>query len=163
VTVPSAGDRLPECPAVPLVNAEELTDFMRAAFPGQELTWEIGDVTDEGLVVRCPVRSEQSRPGGTLSGPALMSFADGAAYVTVLARIGLQALAVTTNLNINFLRRPKLETVRVDTHLLRIGRTSAVVETTLFTDGEHDPIAHAVVTYSLALVNRGAVPDGETT
>jgi uncharacterized protein (TIGR00369 family) len=129
---------------------------MAAAFPGNPLTWTIDDVTDDGCRVTCPVADHQSRPGGTLSGPALMGFADGAAYVAVLGRIGLEALAVTTNLNINFLRRPPLATVRVDAHLLKIGRTMAVVETTLFTDGDPEPIAHAVVTYSLALTSLGA-------
>lgn len=127
---------------------------MNQAFPGGNLSWTIDDVTDDGCVVTCPVGPHQSRPGGTLSGPALMGFADGAAYVAILARIGLEALAVTTNLNINFLRRPPLEDVRVEAHLLKVGRTLAVVETTMFTRGDPDPIAHAVVTYSLALVNR---------
>ncbi len=126
---------------------------MTAAFPHTELSWTIDDVTDDGCTVTCPVATHQARPGGTLSGPALMSFADGAAYVAVLSRIGPEALAVTTNLNINFLRRPPLETVRVDAHLLKVGRTMAVVETTLFTAGDPEPIAHAVVTYSLALTS----------
>jgi len=142
------------CRLVPAVSAAELEAFMNQAFPGSDLSWTIEDVSDDGCVVTCPVSEHQSRPGGTLSGPALMGFADGAAYVAVLARIGLEALAVTTNLNINFLRRPPMETVRVQAHLLKVGRTMAVVETTLFTAGDPDPIAHAVVTYSLALINR---------
>ena len=135
------------------MTAAELEQFMNDAFPHTELSWTIEDVTDDGCVVTCPVATHQSRPGGTLSGPALMGFADGAAYVAVLGRIGLEALAVTTNLNINFLRRPPLETVRVEAHLLKVGRTMAVVETTLFTAGDPKPIAHAVVTYSLALTS----------
>lgn len=136
------------------MTAAELENFMSQAFPGSDLSWSIEDVTDDGCVVTCPVSAHQSRPGGTLSGPTLMGFADGAAYVAILARIGLEALAVTTNLNINFLRRPPLDTVRVEAHLLKVGRTMAVVETTLFTLGDPAPIAHAVVTYSLALINR---------
>ena len=142
---------------MPAVTASELEAFMNDAFPNP-LSWTISEVTDDGCVVTCPVSATQSRPGGTLSGPALMGFADGAAYVAILGRIGLHALAVTTNLNINFLRRPPLETVRVEAHLLKVGRTMAVVEATLFTDGDPDPIAHAVITYSLALIDREPAP-----
>lgn len=133
--------------------------FMRSAFHGDDFPWTIDEVRSDGCVITCPVNEWQSRPGGTVSGPALMGFADGAAYVAILGAIGPAALAVTTNLNINFLRRPKMAPVRVEADVLKLGRTLGVVETTLFTVGDDRPIAHATITYSMALLDRGGPTD----
>ena len=59
-------------------------------------------------ISRCaaPIDEEHLRPGGTISGPTMMELADFAMYVAVFSAVGPQPLAVTTNLNINFLRKP---------------------------------------------------------
>jgi acyl-coenzyme A thioesterase PaaI-like protein len=79
-----------------------------------------------------------------------MTVADVAMYVAVLGAIGIVPLAVTTNLNINFLRRPAADQ-RVVGHckLIKLGRTLAVGEVQLYSEGSPDLIAHAVGTYSI--------------
>jgi uncharacterized protein (TIGR00369 family) len=89
------------------------------------------------------------RPGGTISGPAMFALADVAMYAAVLAMIGPRPLAVTTNLNINFLRRPKPGDMLADATILKIGRRLAVGEVSLRSDGEDELVAHATSTYSL--------------
>ncbi len=139
---------------MPVMTAAEIHDFMSQTFPAGELPWSIDEVTDTGCVITCPANEWSARPGGTLSGPALMGYADGAAFVALVAQIGPETMAVTSNLNINFLRRPPLATTRVEANNLKIGRTLALIETTLFTVGDPKPVAHAVVTYSMALLGR---------
>jgi len=147
-----------------LMDAAALDDFMTAAF-GQPLSWTIERVDLDGMRVRQPTSSANSRPGGTVSGPTLMSLADGVAYMVLLSRIGPAALAVTSNLNINFLRRPRLVDLVCDARLLKLGRSLALVEVSLYSDGGgpddlHKPVAHATVTYSLALLGDGPIdPD----
>jgi acyl-coenzyme A thioesterase PaaI-like protein len=144
------------------MDAAALDEFMFAAF-GRPLTWTIERVDLDGIRVRQPT-GDDSRPGGTVSGPTLMSMADGVAYMVVLSHIGPAALAVTSNLTINFLRRPRLVDLVTDARLLKLGRSLAVVDVLMYSDtGQPDalerPVAQATVTYSLALLDS----QGETT
>ena len=124
---------------------------------GQALPWvgilglsveEIGQGTCR---VRMPGKAEFLRPGGTVSGPALMSLADYAMYVAVLSAIGRVELAVTINLTANFLRRPKPGGVIGDCRLIKLGKRLAYGEVSLFSEGEEDagPVAHVTATYSI--------------
>ena len=152
-----------------VMGAAELHEFMTSAFD-RPLTWAIERVDADGVRVRQPVGGGDLRPGGTVSGPTLMALADGAAYITILSRIGPAALAVTTNLNINFLRRPRPADLVADASLIKLGRTLALCEVLLHSDGGDPddlrrPVAQCVVTYSMALLDPPAPPaqTGSTT
>jgi uncharacterized protein (TIGR00369 family) len=99
------------------------------------------------------------RPGGTISGPTLMLLADVTMYVAVLASIGWVPLAVTTNLNINFLRRPAPGDLIAECHLLKLGKRLAVGQVTIWADGDEEPVAHATSTYSIPPLDN-ALADG---
>lgn len=103
--------------------------------------------------VRLRARYDDSflRPGGTIAGPVLMGLADAALYALVLSRIGPVELAVTTQLSINFLRKPAAEDVVADARMLKLGKRLAVGEVTLFSEslGIDDPVAHVTGTYSI--------------
>jgi uncharacterized protein (TIGR00369 family) len=89
------------------------------------------------------------RPGGTVSGPTVMALADAAAWVVVLAHIGWVPLAVTSNLSINFLRKPEPERLTATAELLKLGRRLAVTDVRI-TGGAHDAlVADASVTYAI--------------
>ena len=90
------------------------------------------------------------RPGGTVSGPTLMALADFAMYVVLLSRIGPVGLAVTVNLNINFLRKGHPgQDVLAAARLLKLGKRLAVGEVTMLSGTSPDPIAHVTSTYSI--------------
>ena len=90
------------------------------------------------------------RPGGTVSGPVLMSIADVALYVAILGKIGIVSLTVTTSLTINFLRKPSAEArIIAECTLLKVGRTLIVGEVSLYSEGSSDLVAHVVGTYSV--------------
>jgi len=79
-----------------------------------------------------------------------MEVADAAMYVTILSEIGLVALAVTTNLNINFLRKPSADSdVIAQCRLIKLGKRLVVGEVTLYSEGDEDPVAHVTATYSI--------------
>ena len=92
---------------------------------------------------------EHLRPGGTISGPTMMELADFAMYVAVFSAIGPQPLAVTTNLNINFLRKPKQADLIADAQLMKVGKRLAVGEVTICSEGTEEPVAHVTSTYSI--------------
>ncbi len=137
-------------------SIDELQAFMEAGFPGG-VPWKIAEIGDS---VRLEMTATESsiRPGGTVSGPTLMMLADSAAYAMVLSRIGLHGLAVTSNLSIDFLRRPRPGSVSATAHLLKLGRSLAVVRVELHS-GTHESqlVAHATVTYSMALLDRSTI------
>tara|TARA_B100000809_G_scaffold216152_1_gene221674 strand:+ start:160 stop:579 length:420 start_codon:yes stop_codon:yes gene_type:complete len=99
--------------------------------------------------VRAPYKESFLRPGGTISGPVIMGLADYALFVAILTKIGLVELAVTTNLNINFLRRPEPGDLLAVANVIKIGKRLAVGQVEVYVDGEESMIAHATSTYSI--------------
>ena len=127
---------------------EEIRAFMSAEFPQSE--FEISSVGDRQAVVLRRTGERDLRPGGTISGPTMMAMADTALYVAILGEIGLVALAVTTSLNFNFLRKPAGDKDLVGRcTLLKVGRSLIVGEVAMFSEGDERPVAHAVGTYSV--------------
>jgi len=132
------------------MTAAELDAFLHREFPqvdGQG--YRVEEVRDRFVRLRLPFHEDHLRPGGTVSGPALMSLADTAMYVVVLAMIGEVPLAVTTSLNINFMRRPGPVDVIADARILKLGRRLAVGDVALYSDGDPEMVAHATLTYSI--------------
>jgi uncharacterized protein (TIGR00369 family) len=133
---------------MPILNAGQIQTFLLQEFPQSSVTVE--SLSDKGARVRQTIDQTHLRPGGTVSGPVLMAVADVAMYVALLAEIGIVPLAVTTNLNINFLRKPAADAdILADCHLLKVGKTLAVGEVTLYSEGQTDAVAHVVTTYAI--------------
>ena len=135
---------------MPVMTATDLIDFMRSAFPQARPDRFAIELVEEGRVVfRYRATYDDLRPGDTVSGPTLMALSDVGMYFAVLASIGPVALAVTTNLNINFLRKPPEGELVVETRLLKLGRRLAVGEVYVRGPGSPDVISQATVTYSI--------------
>lgn len=127
---------------------DELAAFLKAEFPQTKVT--IQAVGDRGATVVHAVGPAELRPGGTVSGPVLMTTADVALYVAILGEIGIVPLAVTTSLNINFMRKPSADRPIVGVcKLLKLGKTLAVGEVALYSHGDPDMVAHVVGTYAI--------------
>jgi uncharacterized protein (TIGR00369 family) len=131
------------------LDTQQIEQFIAERFPqAVQFGAHIDAVTDDTVRARLKVSERHLRPGDTVSGPAMMGLADFAMYVLLLSRIGPVALAVTTNFNINFMRKPKGNVI-AEARMLKLGRTLAVGEVSLFSDGSPELIAHATVTYSI--------------
>lgn len=114
-----------------------------------QLNIRVEQLGDGSCRLRMPVDHSLLRPGGTVTGPAMMGLADIAMYACVLSRIGTVKLAVTTNLTANFLRRPEPADILAEGRLLKCGRRLAYGEVTLYSEGISDPVCHVTSTYSL--------------
>ncbi len=99
--------------------------------------------------IRLPYNKDHIRPGGTISGPAMMALADWAVYVAVMGAIGPVDLAVTTNLNINFLRKPAERDLIAEARLIKLGRRLAVGDVSIHPEGDDEMCAHVTATYSI--------------
>lgn len=130
------------------VSLDEMAAFLRREFPQTRVTVEsVG--TDE-IVVAHEIGEAELRPGGTVSGPVMMTVADVALYVAILARIGLVPLTVTTSLSINFLRKPRADRrILGRCRLMKLGKSLAVGEVWIHSEGMDEPVAHATGTYSI--------------
>ena len=135
-----------------VMSAEEVTQLLRREFP-QMASGEHRNLVEEawhcGARVRRVFSDKSLRPGGTISGPTMMGLTDFAMYVAILASIGPVPLAVTTNLNINFLRKPAQRDLIAEVKLIKLGKRLAVGEVEIFSDGEDEMVAHATATYSI--------------
>ncbi|ABE39935.1 PaaI family thioesterase [Rhodopseudomonas pseudopalustris] len=137
------------------MSVAEIEDLLHREFPQAFSHGDISIETADGRtsLLRQRFNDRMLRPGGTVSGPTLMALADFAMYVVLLSAIGPVALAVTTNLNINFLRKgqPGQDVVAV-ARLLKLGKRLAVGEVSLLSGTSPDPIAHVTSTYSIPIV-----------
>ena len=138
--------------AIAKMSVKQLEAFLLAEFPQAFLSGDISIESADGTT--CLLRQRYSdqmlRPGGTVSGQTLMALADCAMYVVLLSAIGPVGLAVTINLNINFLRKGAPgQDVLAAARLLKLGKRLAVGEVSLLSGTLPDPIAHATSTYSI--------------
>lgn len=129
-------------------SKEQISAFMAAEFPQTKCVVE--GIDEDGATVSHRIGHDELRPGGTVSGPVLMAVADVALYVAILGRIGIVPLTVTTSLTINFLRKPASDArIMAVCKLMKLGRTLAVGEVSLYSEGGAEPVAHVVGTYSI--------------
>lgn len=99
--------------------------------------------------LRLPFSAAAARPGDTVSGPALMTLADVAAWAVVLTVIGRQEMAVTTSLTMNFLRKAGASDIVAEAKILKMGRRLAVAVIELIAADSDDMVAHATATYAI--------------
>jgi uncharacterized protein (TIGR00369 family) len=143
--------------AAPKLTRDQLVELLAAEFP--EATHAVGDYEIEevwhgGCRVRRRHHDSSLRPGGTVSGPIMMALADFTMYLAVLSAIGWVPLAVTTNLSINFLKKPGARDLLAEAKLFKLGKRLAVGEVGLRSDGDDGLVAHVTSTYSIP-VERG--------
>lgn len=138
-----------------MLTQAALSEFFITEFPHASCTIEaLGEMS---ATVRQEVSEHNLRPGNTVSGPTLMAVADIALYAAILGEIGLVPLAVTTSLNINFLSKPAAGAAIIGKcSLLKVGRTLAVGEVTLYSEGSDIPVAHATGTYAIPQPVKGS-------
>jgi uncharacterized protein (TIGR00369 family) len=134
------------------MTAEEIEAFLDREFPQIHhggRTYHVEAVGPLSAKVRMDYHERHVRPGGTLSGPSMMALADLTLYLAILAHIGPVALAVTTNLSFNFLRRPEQKGLVAECRLLKLGRRLAVGEVSVYSEGSAEVVCHATGTYSI--------------
>lgn len=134
------------------LTLSEVNAFLRRDFPQLFSHGDLFSVTEIGAgtcLMRMAYHASQLRPGGTISGPAMMQLADVSIWIALLGAIGEVPLAVTTNLSINFLRKPEPRALISTCRMLKIGKSLAVGEASLTSEGYEHVVAHAVATYAI--------------
>ena len=127
----------------------ELDAFLAAAFPGVDLPFRVTRSDGSGVEMTQPFDEMHLRPGGTISGPTLMTLADTVAYVAIVARIGPEFLTVTSHLSIDFLRKPPAAGLRATGEVLKLGRRQATVAIRIHSELDDALVAYSTTTYAL--------------
>ena len=138
--------------AAPKLKRKELEALLRAEFPEMFVAgggYVLEKLWHGGCRIRRRFDRQSLRPGGTVSGATMMALVDFAMYVAVLSAIGWIPLAVTTNLTINFLKKPKPRDLVAEARLIKLGKRLAVGEIGIRSAGANDLVAHATATYSI--------------
>lgn len=131
-----------------MTTKKEISDFLIREFP--QTKCQVVAVGAKSATIRHEIGIQELRPGGTVSGPVLMTVADVALYVAILGEIGIVPLAVTTSLTINFMRKPAADRAIIGIcKLMKLGKSLAVGEVSLHSEGIEEPVAHVVGTYSI--------------
>ena len=131
-----------------VMTAAAIEDFLDEIFPQRAGTIE--GVGHMRATMSLAIEDEHLRPGASVSGPTLMGLADVCLYVAILAQIGPEPMAVTSDLHCRFLRRPRGDRdVIANARILKLGRRLAVGEVQLFSAGDEAPVALVTATYVL--------------
>jgi uncharacterized protein (TIGR00369 family) len=138
------------------MTRDTLQDFVNETFEQVGGNFVVEELTQDSVVVRMKISHQHLRPGGTVSGPSMFALADMTAYFMTLARIGPQALTVTTSCSIDFMRKPAANVDIIGKgRLLKLGRQLSVTDVLIFSEGGVAPVARASLTYSIPPVPVG--------
>ena len=137
----------------PALTKHQIEEYLLEVFPqlyvdGQQ-QYFVESLAFEKTIVRLKYHDRHLRPGGTFSGPSIMSLGDLTVWIMVLARIGRVESAVTTSLNVNFLNRPGKNDLIAQGRLLKMGRRLAIGTVDIFSAGHNEPVASITATYSV--------------
>ena len=136
----------------PVLSEEPLLRYIEREYPQIfELYpgFSIDTVEQDRVIVRMETEPRHIRAGGTISGPTLFALADMGGYACVLSHLGEEALAVTTNLNINFMRKAELGTLFAESRILKLGKRLMVFDCTITSAASPGIVAHATGTYAI--------------
>lgn len=137
-------------------SAEEVFEFLRTEFPQalrDGVNYEVVKLEPEEAHIRLLAGEQQLRPGGTVSGPAMMELVDFSIYVLLLAHHKEAArLAVTTNLAISFLRKPQPGPIVAQIRLIKHGRTLTVARGDIISEADGKLVASSEATYFMGSV-----------
>ncbi|MGR3637272.1 MAG: PaaI family thioesterase [Shimia sp.] len=133
-----------------VMSAEEMTDWLESVFPQVKSDFVVESIDGVNTVMRMKVAERHLRPGGTVSGPSMFALADVSAYVATMARIGKEALTVTTGCSLDFMRKPEAgKDLIAHATLLKLGRALSVTSILIYSEGSDAPVARANMTYSI--------------
>ncbi len=130
------------------ISVEQFNEILTLELPWASDAGMLLESIDAGkAVMKLPYHQKSTRPGGTISGPHMMSLSDACMFAVVLSMLGKVKLAVTTSFNINFLRKPQeTDLIAVGT-IIKLGKRLAVIEVSVYSDDKI--VSHATGTYSL--------------
>ncbi len=132
-----------------LISAEAFTQlFDEHMHMGDDFRFSVLELTRGRARIGLEASEKFRRPGGTISGPTLFALADMTLWAAVLSEIGIQTMAVTSDMTLHFLRKPRLKALVCEAHILKVGRRLVHGDMRLWLADEPEVVCHASGTYA---------------
>ncbi|MDB0034946.1 PaaI family thioesterase [Amylibacter sp.] len=131
-----------------MIVRDEINNFLEAEFPQINGDYEIINFSSENISILNHISQKHLRPGGTISGPTMFALADVSFYIAILANIGTHRSVVTTNCNIDFLKKPSPVNLIAKPRIIKLGKSLIVGDVFIYSEGINEPVARANLTYS---------------
>jgi len=132
------------------LDKETIQTFLDRDFGPLGADFRMDRVDETGITLRLKVTPQHLRPGNVISGPSMFALADVAVYLAILSRIGMVPMTVTTNCSIDFMRMAAADRdLLAEARVLKLGRSLAVGDVLLYSEGLPDPVARAGLTYAI--------------
>lgn len=115
----------------------------------QDLDFTVEHVDSEGATLRVPFSERLTRVGGTICGQALMALADTSVVFALSGAFGEFRPMTTVTQSTSFMRAISGAAVIAKARLLRVGKTMAFADVTLYAEGDDRPAVHVTSTYAI--------------
>ena len=126
-----------------MIIRDEINNFLEAEFPQINGDYEIINFSSENISILNHISQKHLRPGGTVSGPTMFALADVSFYIAILANIGTHRSVVTTNCNIDFLKKPSPVNLIAKPRIIKLGKSLIVGDVFIYSEGINEPVARA--------------------
>ena len=129
-------------------SISELSSYLDEVFPQVVNQYKILALEPGYAKIVQNISSENLRPGRPVFAPTIFSLVDIGMYILLLAHIGKEPLAVTTNCSIDFLHKPNAgEDMVADCSLLKLCSTLIVGEVLVKASRQEDLLPRSSITY----------------
>ena len=131
------------------ISIEEISKKLKDIFPQVAKKYEIIELNHNYSVVKLLSSKDNLRPGNTISGPSMFELADISFYIAVIASSDFGEKSVTTNVSINFLKKPLLSNLLGVSQIKKIGKQLVVGDVEILSEDLKQIYAQALFTYSI--------------
>jgi uncharacterized protein (TIGR00369 family) len=134
------------------ISVEEAEQLLHRNFAPWvlELHLQVRETTAESATLVMPFDEKLHRPGGIVSGQALMALADTAMVIALCSALGAFRPVFTVDMTTTFMRPATQTAIVAAATVLRLGRTLGFCQVRLLTDTmEPQWVANVVGSYSI--------------
>ena len=131
------------------ISIKEISKKLKDIFPQVADKYEIISLKSNYSEVKLLSNNKNLRPGNTISGPSMFELADLSFYIAIMASTDLGDKSVTTNVSINFIKKPLLSNLLAISQIKKIGKRLVVGDVEILSEDKKQTYAQALFTYSI--------------
>ena len=131
------------------ISIKEISKKLKDIFPQVADKYEIITLKSNYSEVKLLSNNKNLRPGNTISGPSMFELADLSFYIAIMASTDLGDKSVTTNVSINFIKKPLLSNLLAISQIKKIGKRLVVGDVEILSEDKKQTYAQALFTYSI--------------
>ena len=131
------------------ISIKEISKKLKDIFPQVADKYEIISLKSNYSEVKLLSNNKNLRPGNTISGPSMFELADLSFYIAIMASTNLGDKSVTTNVSINFIKKPLLSNLLGISQIKKMGKRLVVGDVEILSEDKKQTYAQALFTYSI--------------